>query len=265
MVYTYPQNIVFQDSGAFTRELCLDNEFIVPTNNPIGDPECCELYHLPYMAGDLIQFYLPFTPASLSLEDENGNDLSSAITNEDRLIKIDTTGFTAKFFGATIDGNCLEFNWALFNPLDKECCKKLQDDCLPFSTVEIFSTFFKSDLINNRYDLNNGYTNKIRVYAELIETSVPAPEEIRNDRDKLTRKRIRYRYKLAIDRILANSWIFKHLTRSVLIGENIMFKSALQDEFFELKVVSDIVERYERFWFIQIELETPAIDLQIKC
>lgn len=265
MVYEYPQNIVLQNSGAFTRQFCLQDVFLTTTNPPVKSPDCCELYNLPYVAGDLIQFYVPDVPLTLSLEDNEGIDLSSAISNDERLVKIDTTGFSAHSFKVTIDGECLEYYWVLFEPMQKDCCDSLQDDCIPFSTVEIFSSFFRTDLANNRYDLDNDYTNKIRVWGELIETSVPVPEEIRNDRDKLTRKRIKYRYKLAINTIFANSWIYNHLTRSVLIGENIMFKSSVQNEFFELKIVSAIEERFEKYWFIQIELETPAVDLQIKC
>lgn len=261
ITHTYNQSFTPQDSLSYAEVLDLEPFFKYAKNGL--DQNCCGAYYIPYLDTDTFQIQLQSTPSAVEFQDRNGSSIVGGITIDGSTVTFSFSGRSEDVLLVDIDGQCAEFafkNHTLYTQAN--CCDDIHRD-FNNTTVVLSSYYCDYDLLDNNYQ--DGYTNQVRVFAELSEVDQPKPDEIINDRDRLIRRKVKEAYEMVVSPLTQQSWLFKHLKSSVLVGDRLMVQRDDWTEAKEMYVTGSIGEIRDNTVILKLELETVGKDIKICC
>lgn len=252
MIYEYPQT--FTPLSIRSRGILLSLasyfDFVVPV--PCAS---CREYFLPYEDGDKFWFQFNQTVNTVELKDEHTDAIINpdGVTIDGKQFSIDTSLLPPSLacFYVVVNGDC-----RLTHGYEKAKCKE---------TVLIEGLYEngRKDIQGNSY--LNGYSNRLRIYADLEYVGDEIEEKTVNDIKTAVIIRDLYELRPTV-LINNNSWLLKHLLKSVLRAPTI--KATFGNNTYLYETLSDGVEKGNDLsdkWHPVITLKTVAKTQDLIC
>lgn len=252
MIYEYPQT--FTDFNLRTKAVILDLEsyfdFVIPV--PCGD---CREYFLPFLETDVFWFQFNFAVVTVELKKESDGSVITpdGVTIDGNQFSVDMSELPSNIecFYIEVNGFC-----RLRHGYEKARCS---------DTVLIEGIYGENKTDLNGVTYQNGFSNRVRLYAELEKTA-DETEELRVN-DRLTSIKIQDVYELRSNRLLKNqSWILGHLLKSVLRAPSI--NAEYQGNSYLYETMTEQSEKNNDnspSWLPRFILKTPAVEQDLIC
>ncbi len=253
MTHEYNQSaFTFSNANTYSRRLSL--QALVKFVTPIPCVSCPQFF-FPFLATD--EFHFQSNGEVIQVEVINA-ETDQEITGVSSFTE---KGFKLDFSKIPDTVNCVKI-------ITNGACtlqhgyQRVREDC-GMSTVLIESTYKKEDCLG--YDYTTGYSNRIRIYAELEHISEEAETEEENDR--VISEEIRSVYELRLLKELEpDSWMLKRLLKSVLRGNEPT--TTYKGETIKFDKFTEGIEKNNEInenWLPVIKLRTPPCEKNLIC